>query len=102
LWNWTGERTLEEKKDLENEIITAEKEFGVVSESNKELIESLKNLDDDIRSIKKKVKKMTINVHILNHDYFWFFVKKLAAVDSENEKYSSLIEELILENDMTY
>jgi len=57
LWNWTGERTLEEKKDLENEIITAEKEFGVVSESNKELIESLKNLDDDIRSIKKKVIK---------------------------------------------
>ena len=57
MWNWTGERTLEEKKDLENEIITAEKEFGVVSESNKELIESLKNLDDDIRSIKKKVIK---------------------------------------------
>lgn len=75
-----GERTLEEKKDLENEIAIAEEEFSKVSESNKELVESLKTLDDEIRTIKKK----------------------LALVESENTKYSSLIEELILENDMTY
>ncbi|KAL4481667.1 hypothetical protein ABPG74_007756 [Tetrahymena malaccensis] len=75
-----GERTLEEKKDLENEIMNAERELGGVTGQNKELIESLKNLDDEIRTVKKK----------------------LAYVEEENTKYSSLIEELILENDMTY
>lgn len=69
-----GERTLEEKKDLENEIIAAEKEFGLVSESNKELTESLKTLDDEIRSVKKKVNKQT-NKQIKERKK-WSFSKK--------------------------
>jgi len=40
---------------------------------------------------------------MLDLDFSCFpLFKQLASVDSENEKYSSLIEELILENDMTY
>ncbi|EGR30111.1 hypothetical protein IMG5_141810 [Ichthyophthirius multifiliis] len=75
-----GERTLEEKKDLENEIEQAEKIFNKVQKDNIELNESLKKLDDEIRQVKKK----------------------LELIVSENQKFSSLIEELILENDMTY
>ncbi|EGR29742.1 hypothetical protein IMG5_149250 [Ichthyophthirius multifiliis] len=75
-----GERTLEEKKDLENEIEQAEKYFNEVQGNNKELVESLKKLDDEIRTIKKR----------------------LESIEQENKKYSCLIEELILENDMTY
>lgn len=53
-----GERTLEEKKDLENEIEVANKEYNVVAEENKELVLSLKSLDDDVRQVKKQVREI--------------------------------------------
>lgn len=75
-----GERTLEEKKDLENEIKKAEKENGEVREQHSKLSESLKKLGDDVRSVDKR----------------------LIQINSDKEKYDKIVAKLVLENDMTY
>ena len=46
-----GERTLEEKKDLENEIKEAEEGLLKVKKEHKTLLQSVKRLDDDLRGI---------------------------------------------------
>lgn len=46
-----GERTLEEKKDLENEISIIEEKVNEQRKEHKTLLLSLKRLDDDLRAI---------------------------------------------------
>ncbi len=58
-----GERTLEEKKDLENEIALAETEYKKVLQEFTALGESLKKLDDELRAVEKRV--------INNYIYFF-------------------------------
>lgn len=48
-----GERTLEEKKDLENEIKQSEEEVIKVKKEHKTLLASVKKLDDDLRAIER-------------------------------------------------
>lgn len=52
-----GDRTVEEKKELEAEILIAEKEYQKINKDHQEISESLKKLDDDLRTVEKKVKK---------------------------------------------
>ena len=75
-----GERTLEEKRDLENEIVLAEEGWKQITDEHKMLINSLKKLDEDLRAVDRKLN----------------FTK------AEKTKYTTFIEELTLENDMTY
>ena len=75
-----GERTLEEKKDLENEIKEAEQNFIKVSQDHKLLSASMKKIDDDLRAIERK----------------------LTFLEENKKKYRTNIEGLQLENDMTY
>ena len=51
-----GERTLEEKKDLEAEVAIMKEEYDQEAAEAKALSESLKKLDDELRAIEKKVK----------------------------------------------
>lgn len=51
-----GERTQEEKKDLDNEESLARKDLEDQKKENKEITESLKKLDDELRSVEKSVK----------------------------------------------
>lgn len=48
-----GERTLEEKKDLENEIKQSEEEVLKIKKEHKTLLSSVKKLDDDLRGIER-------------------------------------------------
>jgi hypothetical protein len=48
-----GEKTLEEKKDLEKEINTLQAEYDVSSENHKLLASSLKKLEEDFRTVEK-------------------------------------------------
>jgi len=48
-----GEKTLEEKKDLEKEINILEVEFNSATENHKLLSASLKKLEEDLRTIEK-------------------------------------------------
>lgn len=50
-----GDRTVEEKKELEAEIEIADKEYQKVNKEHTEISESLKKLDDDLRTVEKKV-----------------------------------------------
>ncbi|KAM3137530.1 hypothetical protein pb186bvf_010320 [Paramecium bursaria] len=75
-----GERTLEEKKDLEKEINDIEQEVAEQRKEHKTLLQSIKRLDDDLRAIER----------ILNQN------------KQTELKLSQQIEELTLENDMTY
>lgn len=75
-----GEKTLEEKKDLEKEIKHLEEDFKVTSENHKLLQSSLKKLEEDLRAIEKAQ----------------------ANVKIQKKKYKEVIDTLILENDMTY
>lgn len=75
-----GERTLEEKKDLENEIREASLEFEKISCEHKLLTASMKKIDDDLRAIERR----------------------LYSVEEGRERYATTIDELQLENDMTY
>lgn len=75
-----GDRTVEEKKELEAEIEVAEKDYQKVFKEHTEISESLKKLDDDLRTVEKKLR----NIHL------------------EQTKYSKNVEQLQLENDMTY
>lgn len=75
-----GERTLEEKKDLQAEIDKASTTNGKIKEKHKILNEGVKKLDEDLRSVESRLgEKKTIE-----------------------KKFTSMIEELTLENDMTY
>lgn len=49
-----GEKTLEEKKDLEKEIKVLDEEFRQASENHKLLFASLKKLEEDLRTIEKQ------------------------------------------------
>jgi hypothetical protein len=48
-----GEKTLEEKKDLEKEIKILEEEYLITSENNKLLLASMKKLEEDLRTVEK-------------------------------------------------
>jgi hypothetical protein len=48
-----GEKTLEEKKDLEKEIKILEEEYLISSENNKLLLASMKKLEEDLRTVEK-------------------------------------------------
>ena len=48
-----GERTLEEKKDLEKEINDIEQEVAEQRKEHKTLLQSIKRLDDDLRAIER-------------------------------------------------
>ena len=54
-----GERTLEEKKDLENEIKTAEEDVLKVKKEHKTLLQSVKRLDDDLRAVERLLSTIT-------------------------------------------
>lgn len=54
-----GERTLEEKKDLENEIKESEEEVLKVKKEHKTLLSSVKKLDEDIRGIERLLGSVT-------------------------------------------
>jgi len=73
-----GEKTIEEKKELEEQIKKAEAEFEKKAAEHKTLSQALRRLDDDTRAIEKQ----------------------LVSVEEEKAKLSSTIEELTLENDM--
>jgi len=75
-----GEKTLEEKKDLEKEIKVLDEEFRQASENHKLLFASLKKLEEDLRTIEKQ------------QNY----------IKQQKDRYQEVIETLILENDMTY
>lgn len=74
-----GERTAEEKRDLEIEIKKAEEERDQKLNEHKLLSKSLRQLDDDLRAISRN----------------------LTLITDENKKLITSIEELTLENDMT-
>jgi len=73
-----GEKTVEERKELEEQIQKAEAEFGQKSEEHKMLSKALRGLDDDMRAIEKT----------------------LVGIEDERAKLDSNIQELNLENDM--
>ena len=73
-----GEKTIEERKELEEQIKKAEEEFEQKSTEHKKLSQALRRLDDDTRGIEKI----------------------LVGVEDEKTKLASTIEELTLENDM--
>jgi len=73
-----GEKTIEERKELEEQIKKAEAEFEQKSIEHKTLSQALRKLDDDMRAIEKS----------------------LVSVEDERAKLASTIEELTLENDM--
>jgi len=73
-----GEKTVEERKELEEQIEKAEAEFAQKSAEHKTLSKALRGLDDDMRAIEKT----------------------LVGVEEERRKLASNIEELTLENDM--
>jgi len=73
-----GEKTVEERKELEEQIEKAETEYAQKSEEHKTLSKALRGLDDDMRGIEKT----------------------LVGVEDERRKLASNIEELTLENDM--
>lgn len=73
-----GEKTIEERKELEEQIKKAETEFEQKSAEHKTLSQALRKLDDDMRAIEKS----------------------LVTVEEERTKLASTIEELTLENDM--
>ena len=50
-----GERTLEEKKDLQAEIVMVQEENSKVKREHKLLLESVKKLDDDLRAVERKL-----------------------------------------------
>jgi len=74
-----GERTAEEKRDLELEIKKAEEEYQQKVEEHKLLSKSIRQLDDDLRAISRQ----------------------MTTILEENKKLTTAIEELTLENDMT-
>ena len=74
-----GERTLEEKKDLQKDLDEATKKNTDMKSQHKILNDSVKRLDEDLRAVKNK----------------------LVDVKSSEKKLSSQIEEVSLENDMT-
>lgn len=74
-----GERTLEEKKDLQKEVDEATKKNTDIKEQHKILNGSVKKLDDDLRAVKNR----------------------LSDVKNSEKKLNSNLEELSLENDMT-
>jgi len=73
-----GEKTIEERKELEEQIAKAEVEYAQKSAEHKTLSQALRRLDDDMRAIEKS----------------------LVGVEEERTKLASTIEELTLENDM--
>jgi len=73
-----GEKTVEERKELEEQIQKAEADFAKRSTEHKTLSKALRGLDDDMRTIEKT----------------------LVGVEDERKKLASNIEELTLENDM--
>lgn len=73
-----GEKTVEERKELEEQIAKAEADFAQKSEEHKTLSKALRGLDDDMRAIEKT----------------------LVGIEDERAKLASNIEELTLENDM--
>ncbi|CAD8101608.1 unnamed protein product [Paramecium primaurelia] len=75
-----GERTLEEKKDLENEIKEIEEKVNLQKKEYKTLLQSLKRLDDDLRGTDRQ----------------------LTGTKASQNKLKQTIDELTLENDMTY
>ncbi|CAD8119319.1 unnamed protein product [Paramecium sonneborni] len=75
-----GERTLEEKKDLENEIKEIEEKVNLQKKEFKTLLLSLKRLDDDLRGTDRQ----------------------LTGTKASQTKLKQAIDELTLENDMTY
>lgn len=75
-----GERTLEEKNDLQKEIKEAEEAYREIKDEHEKISESLKKLDDDLRSIEKKLRQISI----------------------DQSKYDQICKKLQLENDMTY
>ncbi|CAD8185682.1 unnamed protein product [Paramecium octaurelia] len=75
-----GERTLEEKKDLENEIKEIEEKVNLQKKEYKTLLQSLKRLDDDLRGTDRQ----------------------LTGTKASQTKLKQAIDELTLENDMTY
>ncbi|CAK59765.1 unnamed protein product (macronuclear) [Paramecium tetraurelia] len=75
-----GERTLEEKKDLENEIKEIEEKVNLQKKEYKTLLQSLKRLDDDLRGTDRQ----------------------LTGTKGSQTKLKQAIDELTLENDMTY
>lgn len=75
-----GERTLEEKNDLEKEIKEAEQENEIIQADFKLLNASVKNINDELRAVERK----------------------LDGFNDQKTKLTSSIDELILENDMTY
>lgn len=74
-----GERTLEEKKDLQKDIEEATKKNKDVKQQYKILNESVKKLNEDLRAVDNK----------------------LIDIKASEKKSNSQIEELSLENDMT-
>ena len=74
-----GERTLEQKKDLQKDLDEATKKNEDMKSQHKILNDSVKRLDEDLRAVKSK----------------------LGDVKGSEKKLSSQIEELSLENDMT-
>jgi chromosome segregation ATPase len=74
-----GDRTAEEKRDLEQEIAKAQAEYDQKVNEHKLLSKSIRQLDDDLRAIKRDV----------------------GIINEEKEKLTIGIEELTLENDMT-
>jgi len=73
-----GERTVEERKELEEQIAKAEAEFAQKNAEHKTLSQALRGLDDDMRGVEKT----------------------LVGIEEERKKLGSNIEELTLENDM--
>jgi chromosome segregation ATPase len=74
-----GERTLEEKKDLQKDVEEAAKKNTDIKAQHKVLNESVKKLNDDLRAVENR----------------------LGEVKGAEKKLGSQIEELALENDMT-
>lgn len=74
-----GERTLEEKKDLQKDLDEAIKKHTEMKTQHKILNDSVKKLDEDLRAVKSR----------------------LGDIKGSEKKLSSQIEEVSLENDMT-
>ena len=50
-----GERTLEERKDLDRESNEAQAQYNIAFDEHTQIYDSLKKLDDDLRSVEKKL-----------------------------------------------
>ena len=64
-----GERTLEEKKDLQKDVEVAQKKHDEIAEQHKILNESVKKLNEDLRAVENKLtevkgseKKLSSNI----------------------------------------